>query len=43
MKQFWIVPGSEKNWKRALTSKGIWGLEQKTLDKIYWLVPFQKS
>lgn len=35
--QFWIVPGSEKNWKRALTSKGIWGLEQKTLDKIYWL------
>jgi hypothetical protein len=37
MRQFWIVPGSEKNWKQALTSKGIWGLEEKTLDKIYWL------
>lgn len=37
MRQFWIVPGSEKNWKQALTSKGIWGLEQKTLDKVYWL------
>ena len=37
MRQFWIVPGSEKNWKQALTSKGIWGLEERTLDKIYWL------
>ncbi len=37
MKNFWIVPGSEKNWKQALTSKGIWGLEKKTLDQVYWL------
>lgn len=25
------------NWKQALTSKGIWGLEDKSLDKSYWL------
>ncbi|MFC1795040.1 hypothetical protein ACFL3Q_15815 [Planctomycetota bacterium] len=37
MSQFWIVPGSEKNWRQALTSKGIWGLGQKLLDKVYWL------
>ncbi|MQY62002.1 EVE domain-containing protein [archaeon] len=37
MRNFWIVPGSEKNWKQALTSKGIWGLEEKTFDKVYWL------
>lgn len=37
MRNFWIVPGSERNWKQALTSKGIWGLEEKTFDKIYWL------
>ena len=37
MRQFWIVPGSERNWKQALTSKGIWGLEERALDKVYWL------
>ena len=37
MRQFWIVPGTEKNWKQALTSKGIWGLEKRTLDRVYWL------
>ena len=37
MRNFWIVPGSEKNWRQALTSKGIWGLEERTFDKIYWL------
>ena len=37
MRSFWIVPGSERNWKQALTSKGIWGLEQRMLDKVYWL------
>jgi len=37
MRNFWIIPGSEDNWRQALTAKGIWGLEEKTLDKIYWL------
>lgn len=37
MRNFWLVPGSEKNWKQALISKGIWGLEEKTLDKVCWL------
>ena len=37
MRNVWIVPGSEKNWKQALLSRGIWGLEEKTYDKIHWL------
>jgi hypothetical protein len=37
MRNFWIIPGSEENWKQALISKGIWGLEETKLDKIYWL------
>lgn len=37
MRNFWIVPGSEKNWKQALISKGIWGLEDRMLDRIHWL------
>jgi hypothetical protein len=37
MRQFWIVPGSENNWQQALMARGIWGLEDKPLDKIYWL------
>ena len=37
MRNFWIVPGSERNWKQALTSKGIWGLEEKSLYKVCWL------
>jgi len=37
MRNFWIVPGSEENWKQAFISKGIWGLQETKLDKIYWL------
>ena len=37
MKNFWIVPGSEANWRQALVSKGIWGLENTSHDKVYWL------
>jgi hypothetical protein len=37
MRNYWIIPGSEENWRQALISKGIWGLEEKQLDKIYWL------
>lgn len=37
MRNFWIIPGSEENWRQALISKGIWGLEEKHIDKIYWL------
>lgn len=37
MRNFWIVPGSEENWRQSLISKGIWGLEETTHDKLYWL------
>lgn len=37
MRNYWIVPGSMANWKQALVSKGIWGLEDTQLDKSYWL------
>lgn len=37
MRNFWIVLGSEENWKQALISKGIWGLEEKSNKKLYWL------
>lgn len=37
MRNFWIVPGSEENWKQAFISKGIWGLKETKLDKVYWL------
>jgi len=37
MRNFWIVIGSEKNWRQAFVSKGIWGLEETSRDKIYWL------
>lgn len=37
MRNFWIVPGSEKNWKQALISKAIWGLEDRLLDRVHWL------
>jgi len=37
MRNFWIIVGSEENWRQAFTSKGIWGLEETPLDKIYWL------
>jgi hypothetical protein len=37
MKNFWIIPGSQKNWRQALISKGIWGLKERTYDKVYWL------
>lgn len=37
MRNFWIVPGSEKNWRQSLISKGIWGLEDTVFKKLYWL------
>jgi len=37
MRNFWIIPGSEKNWKQAFVSKGIWGLEETGVKKVYWL------
>jgi len=37
MRNFWIVPGSEKNWRQSLISKGIWGLEDTIFKKLYWL------
>ena len=37
MRNFWIVPGSEKNWRQSLTSKGIWGLEDTMFKKLHWL------
>jgi hypothetical protein len=37
MRNYWIVPGTEENWRQAFISKGIWGLEDTTLDKVYWL------
>ena len=37
MRNFWIVPGSEENWRQALISKGIWGLKDSMHDKVYWL------
>lgn len=37
MRNFWIVPGTEKNWRQALISKGIWGIEETKHKKVYWL------
>lgn len=37
MRNFWIVPGSEENWKQSLISRGIWGLEDNIFKKLYWL------
>lgn len=37
MRNFWIVPGSENNWRQSLTSKGIWGIEDTIYKKLYWL------
>ncbi len=37
MRNFWIVPGSEENWKLALLSKGTWGIEETKHKKVYWL------
>ena len=37
MRNFWIVPGSEENWRQALISRGIWGLEESTPKRLYWL------
>ena len=37
MRNFWIVIGSEENWKLALISKCTWGLEETKLKKVYWL------
>ena len=37
MRNFWIVPGLEKNWRQSLISRGIWGLEDTISKKLYWL------
>jgi len=37
MRNFWIVPGSEDNWKLALISKGTWGIEETKYKKVFWL------
>jgi hypothetical protein len=37
VRNFWIVPGSEENWRQALISKGIWGLKDTPHDKVFWL------
>jgi len=37
MRNFWIVPGSEKNWNQSLISKGIWGIEDTAFKKLHWL------
>lgn len=37
MRNYWVVPGSEGNWRQALASNGIWGLAEDKLDRIYWL------
>jgi hypothetical protein len=37
MRNFWVVQGGEANWRQALMSKGIWGLEDTRYDKVYWL------
>ena len=37
MRNFWIVPGSEKNWNQSLISKGIWGIENTAFKKLHWL------
>lgn len=37
MRNFWIVPGSEKNWRQSFISKGIWGIENTISKRPYWL------
>lgn len=37
MREYWIVPGSEDNWRQSLLSRGIWGLENRIYKKLYWL------
>ena len=37
MRHFWIIPGSEKNWRQSFVAKGVWGLEDTLFKKLYWL------
>lgn len=37
MKNYWIVKGDLRNWRLALAAKGIWGLKDQPLAKVYWL------
>jgi len=37
MKNYWIVKGDSDNWRLALAAKGIWGLKDQPLAKVYWL------
>lgn len=36
MRNFWIVPGIEKNWQRAFHSLGTWGLKADKHGRLYW-------
>jgi hypothetical protein len=36
MKNYWIVPGSEVNWRQAFIAKGIWGLRATKNHRLYW-------
>ncbi len=37
MKNYWIVRDGLENWRQAFASNGIWGLEEKIFDKVFWL------
>jgi hypothetical protein len=37
MRNCWVVKGSLDNWHRAFASNGIWGLKDKTYDRVFWL------
>lgn len=37
MRNFWIVPGLKENWRQAFLSKGIWGLQDTSYHRAYWL------
>lgn len=36
MRNFWIVPGIEANWRRAFASAGTWGLKADKRGRLYW-------
>jgi hypothetical protein len=43
MRNFWIVPGIEDNWRQAFLAKGIWGLQETPYHKLYWLAIAQND
>jgi len=36
MRNFWIVPGIEANWRRAFAMQGTWGLKADKRGRLYW-------